>query len=469
MATATLAAPKAAIKGTRVFENLPLHTWQVSKKHKPRQWVLITLPFREAMELFEAREYDMDKRAGEQRPSIDSWINKLRREMEVEAFAPAIWSACLRDSQRRRMVVNPDGTVTLTVTSQSPFALIDGNHRKKAMMKLFALAEKKQDQETMDLVDACQISVQVYLEPERSLKTFQALQEGKKVSPDLLAIQKFQDAKTPEEEVGLRVAVALNQHRDSHLKGVIGFIGPITNLLGVRTALTDSPSELACSIMGGVNIAFHFQKAKSGKEAVEAASAWLQQCYLEVWDAVQNHTDQSVDGFGQPIASVLMPGKMLRPLGYPGGRKAGTTLINGLANMWAYMKGVRGHDKMSVVERNHFTACVDQIFDLPNTGGLGGPQKRTLMGQFAREYFDPIVLSADEKPRAGKVSASDSIPRELRNHLMTPGAFGPVSTEASSLPSDGTLYDDEAEEEVEEEATPVEPPKSKGGSKPREA
>lgn len=405
---------------------LPVHSWQMRKEHRPRQWVILTLPFREAIQVVEPRYYDFAKDAGEQRPVIDSWVNKLRKEMEKDAFAPASWSACLRVSQKQKSVFNEDGTVTIHV-GNSPIPLEDGNHRGQAMLKDYAMAQKNGDQETVELIENCDITILIYLEPERSQQTFRALQEGKRMSPDLLALRDMRNKNaSPEQSMSLRVAMELNVNKDSHLFGKVNIEGPAPNMIGVRVATTSSSSELSCSIMGGVRIALAFKKKDE----------WLQQCYVEAWDAIQHATEQTGLNYSdQPMSGVLVNGSILCPLGHPGGKKGGTTLITGIGNMWAYMKAVKGLDTLEGEERQHLASTVDEVFDVSSSGGLGAPYKRVLMGKFAKIYFESILLEDDEKPRTGMVRASHGIPAPLMNDLMSPGAFGPKEKEEAELAS----------------------------------
>lgn len=443
-ASAPASAPRSPLAKITPVSLPPLRvaTWQINPKYRPWRWVVHTMPFREAITIFRPREYDFVANVGEQRPKIEAWVSRLRRIMDDDDFAPAMWSACLRPAQLTKVEWHNDGTITIN-TGTTPIALIDGNHRGQAMLKYYAIAEKKGDTVAMELLDKCDISIQIYLEPDRARKTFRALQEGKKVSPDLLALQKLRDDDvSPQSDLAFKAAMSLNGNKDSHLAGKIGTGGTVTNMIGIKTAMTDSSSELSCSILGGANIAVEFKKDPD----------WLEKCYVEAWDAVQHATDQSGEFMGRAMASCLMAGKVLCPLGWVGGKKGGTTLISGICNMWAYMKAVKAVKEMGDGERNYLAGCVDQVFNFVNDGGLNAPQKRTLMGRFAGAYFQPIVLNEGEKPKAGKVAAaSNGVPLPLYNHLMSPSAFGPKKG-AVSLPSENSLVDEYEDADDDETA-----------------
>jgi hypothetical protein len=432
MATATAPAPTPRVSKTPSveFPALRIHQWQTNPKHPARRWVSLTIPFSEAVELFQAREYDFAKDSGEQRPLTKSWISQLRKRMETDEYVPAPWSACLRPSHDKRAEWHENGTVTLKIDPKDPISLIDGNHRKHGVIKLYEFAQKRGDVATMELINQCDITVLIYLEPKRSRENFQALQEGRKVSGDLLEVQKKR------KDPLFVLAWSLHNNDKSHLNSRISFNGQATNMLGFKTAITKTASELSCSLRGVMHIAKAF--GHDGK--------WAEACYVEAWDAVKNATEKT-DVVGVQMASVLLSDKYLCPLGYDKGKKGGTTLINGVCNMWAYLKAVKKLKDMPESERIYLANTVDEVFDFPKSGGLDAPKKRTLMGSFARAYFASIVLEDGEKPKAGKVAASDGIPIQLTNDLMTPSAFGPPRSSDDVDEGEG---EDEEEWDVED-------------------
>jgi hypothetical protein len=395
------------------------------------------MKFREARNWFAAQEYDFVRNTGEQRPENAQWSATLRRRMEADEFAPACWSAGLRKSHRDRLEFPGDGTVVLHVNRRNPLPHIDGNHRCKAMMAMLnraeavlarekaSEAERQQARDTIDHVDNCDVLVQVFLEPERTRATFQALQEGKKVSADLTGLQKQRDEKDPVRRMAGDVALALNKSTASHLYGHVATTSSAVNMIGFKTLKADSASELACSTFGGAKIA--------------VANGWgmdtLQATYEEAWHIVREFTAAEEYG-GEQVPSVLLPGKLLCPLGPFSGKKGGTSLIVGVGNMLAWYKGHKGRDKATTDDMKTFAASIDAILDQPAAGGLDAPKKRSIMALFAGDVFERagVMLEPGERPKAGKVGARDGVvtylgeEREVRLpaplvDLLAPSAF----------------------------------------------
>jgi hypothetical protein len=420
---------KSVKTSERTF-TLPVHKFQIRPNARPETWVILTLPFAEAITLLEARTYDILRNRGEQRELNIAWTRKLARDMAAGNYTPAGWSACFRKSHADDATFNEEEeTVTFKVSPKIPLAHIDGNHRGRALLNLIESAKKVLDspkslagdkdiaQEMIDLVNQCDITVQIYLDPKRVHDYFGNLQDGRPLSRDQKRVRAIRNKKgippekQPVADMSLAVALRLGRNKDSHLDGRVALGESTTNLVSLNTLTSGSASEMSCSIFGGAEIAIHYgQKAE-----------WLEQCYVEAWDVVE-HMTSAPDG-KESIPNVLLPDRILCPLGRYNGRKGGSTLIVGIGNMWAFYKAFIGRKEATAADKERLAACIDDVFDDHFPGGLGAPLKRSLMGRFARRLFEGIVLGEEEPEKPGKVAGKGGVPVPLLR-LISESAFG---------------------------------------------
>jgi hypothetical protein len=420
------------------------HQWQLSAKHTPRRWILLTLPFSEARHWFEVKRYNYLNNTGEQRDAIAAWVSTLRREMLADNFTPAGWSAGIRPSHAKSLVIDEKTKMaTVTVSQNSKFAHIDGGHRGAAMLKILEAAEKAKDQATIDFINSCEVTIQIYLDPNRLKKDFTNLQEGRPVSKAQRRIMKIKNKSFGKDQpicdLALAVGTEMNRTVTSHLSGQVAFDASATNKMGIDTLTTQGASELACSIYGGAKIALH-----AGKDA-----AWLLNTYVEAYEAIKQHCAAEPDAPDTP--AVLARGKILSPLGVFDGKKGGSSLILGIGNILAWRKVATNHNKATDADKQLLANITDDVFgDELSEGGLDAPRKRRLIGDFTMQYLADLVLEPGAAPVAGMYPGNEGIPQPLID-LLAPSAFGLKKKKKKDELPEEPLEEPAPEEEEEEE------------------
>jgi hypothetical protein len=421
------------------------HTWQVGAKHKPRRWMSVTLPFSEARRWFEVKPYDYKNNTGEQRAQIKAWVSTLKREMLADNFTPAGWSAGIRPSHEKTLVFDEKTRmVSVTVTQNSKFAHIDGGHRAAAMLTILELALKQKDQDAVDRINACEVTIQIYLEASRLKTDFTNLQEGRSVSKAQRRIMKIKNRNVSRQEqpicdMALSVGTDMNKTLTSHLCGQVAFDASATNKMGIDTLTTQGASELACSIYGGAKIALHASKD----------AAWLLNTYVEAYEAIKQHCEAEPDAPDSP--AVLARGKILSPLGIFDGKKGGSSLILGIGNILAWRKVATGHNKATDADKKLLANITDDVFgEELSEGGLDAPRKRRLIGDFTMQFLADLVLEPGADPVAGMYPGNEGIPQPLID-LLAPSAFGLKKKKKSDELPEEPLEEAAPEEEEEEE------------------
>jgi hypothetical protein len=393
------------------------HQWHLSTKHMPRRWISVTLPFSEARQWFEIKVYNYQRKTGEQRETIKSWVSTLKREMLGDNFTPAGWSAGIRPSHAKSMAIDEKTKMaTVTATQNSKFAHIDGGHRGVAMLKILEAAEKAKDQKLVEMLNNCEITIQIYLDPTRLKKDFTNLQEGRPVSKAQRRIMKIQNKSfgdvQPIYDLALAVGELMNKTVTCHMCGQVAFGDSATNKVGIDTLTTSGASELACSVFGGAKIALHASKDAN----------WLLETYVEAYDAIKQHCATEPEVPDSP--AVLSRGNILSPLGVFDGKKGGSSLIIGVGNMLAWRKVAMGHVNATDIDKQLLANITDDVFgEERSEGGLDAPRKRRLIGDFATQLLADLVLDPDEEPVAGKFPGNEGIPQPLID-LLAPSAFG---------------------------------------------
>ncbi len=427
--------------------------WLLNDEHTPRRWLSVTMPFMEARQWFEVKVYRITAKSdsGEQRAQIDQWVSRLRREMQADNFTPAGWSAGIRAVHLPSLKIDEKkGTASFEVTSNTKMALIDGGHRMAAMSALLKQATEKGDEALVEAIQTCDVTIQIYLDPERLKRDFINLQQGRPVSGAQVRVMKIKNKAVDRKEdqkiwdMALTVATRLNKdNKDSHLFGQVGMDASVTNKIGIDTLTTDSASERACSLFGGCSFAI-----KYGRDA-----RWLENTYVEVYKAILEHCEADAEDADSP--HVLSTGMLLSPLGPFAGKKGGTSLIVGIGTMFAWLKIILGREKGATKDDLvRLARIVDEVFgEETQEGGLDAPRKRRLMGEFTRALMADVVVKPGEEIRPGKYAAQEGIPTIIFE-TIPPSAFA-AKKRAVTLPTDPSL------DAASENGAPKKSPKSK--------
>lgn len=305
-----------------------------------------------------SRQYFDDQGDGEQRSLIEAHYKKLRNEMEADMFTPAPMVFAMPDEIE---VDDNDTELELNLSDDDELLILDGQHRLEALNILV------EDKDFGDKVKEMDVAIQINLNGNRQTD-FVNLQKSRKVDAAHILSIKIKNGDFPKWQVehirtAHKLAKILSKDKvDSHLYRQIKFDSGLGNI-SLNTLLSRGSSDIATSMIGGARIA----------SAGEKDENWLADVYTDTFKAIND------DAF-----ELLDQGKILCPI-WDGGTKGGTTLMNGVANMVAYMMIEKDTDNIEDI-KDVFLQAVRDTLDISN-GKVSGPDKRQYMGDFAREFF----------------------------------------------------------------------------------
>lgn len=398
-----------------------VRTWKVNPKGKGRQYIVLTIPYREARQITEVVQYDDKRGRGEQRGLIAPWVATLRSAYVNDDYTPAAWYACLTPAIEKGLKFEGknDKNVILTIPEGEQLPLIDGQQRNGALDRLYSEAEGRDDQAALMTILDTDVTLIVYLTGDAKDRraNFLHLQEGKPVSRQLLQTLRVRASDDPTELFAYQTAKALAANNQSHLFQLVGF-GNDTAQISVHTITTSGGSESATSIYGGAEIARHYG----------LTTEWLVNTYIEAYQAIVSRagTVEMDDGLGgkQQWPSLFLDKFPLTPLGQWSGSKGGSALIIGVGNMLAYLKGLQEHHGDATDDDlDELVRACNEVFASPLPNGLSAPDKRRLMGDFARSLFHDFLLEDGDEPQEGLLASDDGIPKPLTD-LLSRSTFG---------------------------------------------
>lgn len=435
-----MATPTPHADNQYVFEG-ELCEFQVNDKVPKRRWTVVNVPYKVARKFLKAMPYDPINNKGEQRQRIDSHVRKLQRAVENGEYTPAPWAASVRQSHLKNLTIDEKRRkVSVQVSVQNPLALIDGGHRNNSLADL--MKAHKDDKEYLARIDALTISVTIYLsgDPKATREDFTRLQEGRAVSKSQIQVMKQMDGNVPEKKkpyvaIYSIVARRLNADDESYFKDEIKFVSGDNGRLEYSAITTLEGSDIATTLGGGAKIVQYPGFADFFPNGDKDKQDFLVACYNGVYQGINEYDEK--ENFEDPHTGVKMrypqllgPGRMLRPT-KKGGTKGGTGLLTMLGNMLAFKKlavdrktDIKPADLKKVVE------VARLVLDQGTEGGMSGPDKRALAGEFAREYFrDHAKRSEADEANLKKLDSYDGVPA-LLCAILNKSAVG-VSADAT--------------------------------------
>lgn len=461
------AAPKSRVLKGRVGE------WYIGKGTPRRKWISIEVPYGEIKQLVRIEQYDATTQKGVQRGEVESWQKKLVKEMLAGVFTPTPWAAGVRKSHIKDLTIEKGKDIALTINSGTPLISLDGQQRWGAMERIYKLADVEQRKD----IDTTDITVIIYLDPDRLNADFIGINAGKSIDKTHLGSLKLKAGMLSKEdkpvmEYAVKMASILNDDKESPFEKQIKFDSRGTQPLALASITTLGKSDIGTSLSAGAKLGLY---KPFNKEA-----EWMASMYVEAYKAIleydeKNEVRNELDGTIHKICNLLQYGKFLCPL-HKGGKKGGASLMIGIGNVLAYRMIKLGLDKPIPKEGKHLVDCLEDVFDGPIAGNLGGGTKRQLLGTFTRLYLaDMVRTSVEDEDDPKKVDSRDGIPMELIE-LWSPSTLGvDRNATVNGAPADDEgSEEEEGEEEVEQQDEPEElaefepatpPAKTKGGKK----
>lgn len=381
----------------------PYQTWKIGPH--VRRHATVTMPFEEAALLFEPALFNASTNKGEQRKPSEAHVRNLKKEILEGRFTPTCW-ACTLPTRAQKEFVYDEATSTfrLTVKDGRTLPNTNGGHRRLALLRILDdYAEQRKLAHTEERrayydgliqdVERLPITVELQLDGDSRLD-FLNLQKGKAVARSLMfsmevKTKQFDD---PNYVRSYDIANLLNSERaspfflvvqcDDHWNG--------GSPLPISTLCSGTSSDIATSLVGLARVGqlFGFENKNLCRIVCAAVSA------------IESRKPD-----------ILHAGFPLTPPKY-GGKRGSCTMLVGIAVQLTYAMGLAGK---TVPDPDLLTRFVDSaayVMGEKIERDLGGPRKRFLMGEFAREFF-----------RESDVEKHEGVPLGLCRTL-SPGSLG---------------------------------------------
>lgn len=402
-----------------------VNTWDYNGNS--RLFSMVMLPFSEARQLFKVAVYNAVSGRGEQRSIVESHVRKLGRAVEDGSYTPAPFSVSLRKKHKEALTVNEkNNTFSLKITSDEPLSLTDGQHRMDSLSRKLADLQTKlkseKDEAKLQIlrtriseIESLPIHATLYLNGDIQTD-FLNLQEGRQVDSSTIFSMSVQRGllDNPAFKVAFETCKLLNSQEGSPFKNSVKLDSRGVAPLPISTLCAKGASDQGTSLVGLAEVGLSFTPALK--------QADLANLVCNVFGKLQKES-----------ASVLDSGKPLAFIG-AGGTKGSATMMNGVALCTLYQMKVRnvGVDDETVL--SEMATSAKNTLDGLVTGGFSGPNKRAMLGTFAKEFFQ-----ANTEPK------HEGVPIELIK-LISSSAFGvsplpkatPVVVTALKAP-DGTI------------------------------
>lgn len=412
----------ASSKETYTFSGR-LCQWKVDPKLSPLEWIMVTIPFEIVEKWFFLQTYrDADKKEkqGFQRLQTPSHVKKLWSEMDSNHYTPAVWAACTLPSHKKTTKVDREsGEVSIVVNANAKLAIIDGGHRRKALIDELdmlraklgtdnAKKETKDDaQNRINTILATEISIQVFLDPSRLQEHFLNLQKGRPPDRDMVRSMEEQNGllgtKQSVANFTRELAHLLAEDNESFLYGQIKFDSAHGGSIHYASIVTFTTSEFATTLTGGGRLCLACQPQKE--------ASWLHKVYDAVFYALKEYGSKTEDDKPQ----LFRPDYLLTPNGIMSGTRGGSAFLVGLGNMLAFRMIMLGHETATEEDLRLLTDVAENVFNRPHTGQSAN-DKRKLMSDFAQQFF--ADLEADDiHPNFRGIGMHEGIPIPLLETL----------------------------------------------------
>src|SRR5688500_10203943 len=137
-----------------------------------RHYIVVSLPYREARQLFEAKTYSAATNEGQQREGVPFHVKSIRNDIKNGKFTPVTITVAIAVPNNPE--IKFDNEFTLNIAEGQKLPLLDGGHR------FAALEELRLDASLQESVDSYDITAIVVLDGSPKLD-FVNLQKGRPV------------------------------------------------------------------------------------------------------------------------------------------------------------------------------------------------------------------------------------------------------------------------------------------------
>jgi hypothetical protein len=423
------------------------HTWNVCDNK--RVFGEVTVPFGDAKLYLMTYRYNALNGRGQQRDIEEPHARKLKGAMEDGSYTPTPASANVEARHKKNLTTKDDGTFVLEVDSDDPLALTDAGHRFESLGRIVREQEeivkgeatpeaKEKAERWLQQALAAPVTVTIYFDGNPQLD-FLALQAGRQVDPAHLLSMSIQRNlnKDPSFKAAFEVAKLLHKTPESPFHNLVRFdskkktSGSLLSLMPISTLFQKGSSDIATSLLGLARVGLSGDKAFTN-------------------EAMAHGVIEITKVLAKDAKELLEAGKVLTPP-RDGGTKGSATMLVGLAVCLAYRMKQLGHDVPHEEDLSRLVAAAKQHMNRETAGSFSGPDKRTMLGQFAKSFFADLTcekhhgiptqllrtLSASTFGVEALPKLSKAVQRaETAPPKKTPKKKGETAA-ASSAPSDG--------------------------------
>jgi hypothetical protein len=411
-----------------------IQTWGLGEDKDEREYIVVTVPYREARALFKSEPYSAATGKGEQRGILPGHVRKIRKAMEAGDFTPASVTVGLRPHHRGTLTYQAEDGVrvaVLTLEEGDTLPLTDGGHRFEALEQIRRAAEealqagaegeaREQARRRLERVDAQPITVMLLLDGDPQ-NDFINLQKGKAVDAAHMFSLKVSRNADPSDKnaaalkLAFNVAKLLHTNKDSDFHKQVRFDSKSFAPYPVSSLCPKGSSDLGTSLLGLARVGL----ARGNAGTPE----WL--AYSVVGSAKALH---------ESAPELLGLDRVLTPP--PDGTRGAASMLIGLGVAMAYRMSLEGSTLPTPRDKAQLVEAARDTLDRGVNGNFSGPAKRALLGSFVREFFADLDVSKHEGIPLGLI------------RILSASAFG-----ASPLPKQGKakgLPDWAGEEETAE-------------------
>jgi hypothetical protein len=379
-----------------------IQAWDVGGVN--REYIVVTLPYGVASQIYKTNIYSAKSGLGEQRQEIETHVKKLQAAMQAGRFTPTSVAVGTKSSHRKSIQFSElesgeqvrirMAELTIDLDKSEPLPLIDGGQRFGAMKRMHKSADSEEARKAIEMLP---VTAFIYLDGS-TRDDFVALNQGKNIdAAHLLSMRVQQKALSAQDmpyfKLAIEVARLLNEDADSPFYKQIRFDSRGIAPLNINTLCGKGKSDIATSLIGLAKIAIDGPHGADGPLDAEALAGVFQTAYMTI-------KEQAGD--------LYQPNKVLTPP--PDGTKGSATMLIGVATLYTYRLALGDKDE-DVVQQELVDAAKESLDDMI-LGNFSGPYKRECMGAFAKAFF-----------KLCSVEKHHQVPKELVQ-LLSPSTFG---------------------------------------------
>ena len=334
--------------------------------NKGQRYMNVTLPFRDIKDIVTIEQYNASTGRGVQRGALNAHQNKLAKAMENNSYTPAPFTAMLRSSAAKSLVVDNKGFANIEfIRGKDSLVSLDGSQRNGSLQKLL---DSSEDETAKESVLNMPIPLIVLLDGSAK-EHFLNANSGKAIDTLQTMVMKAKGHIGQKKGMGdvmaeaVNMASLMNKDKNSPFYNLIRMDVQSNQAIKATTLMSTGSSDIGTSLVGLAKIT-----AKSKVER-EVACGYVTSIF---------------DAFSAAHPTLI---EHDRPLAAPNvGSKGAATMWIGLGNLLAYAAYTAEECTDEMV--GLLVSCAyDQFKGEKIQGSFTSAYKREKSGAIAKEFF----------------------------------------------------------------------------------